>query len=1211
MLRPIPARVFGTVNSKSLRTNRSTRTKQTKVMKINHNVGEQPTVGYPRQIFSNLVPKKAYHRAGKKKIILVMKLTIFIMATFLLQLSAATKAQITLNENGKTLQKVLKLISKQSGYDFIYADQAFKNANPVTIKLKNADINKALALCFAGQPLVYEISDKTVMIKERQENFSLKSAMVFPVKIDVRGKIVDEKGQPVPGASIAEKGAKNVVSSSGSGDFVINVKDKDAILVISFVGYQSKEVLASSVRGISITLTPSQENLNDVVVVGYGTQKKANLTGAVSTVDKELLQNRPVTRLSQMLQGAVPNLNILNGISGGAPNATQSINIRGYTGFGASGSPLIVIDGIPGGDINTINANDIENISVLKDQASSSIYGVDGAFGVILISTKQGKKGTAPQFSYNNNFSFSQFINTPKAVSSLEYVNMFNEASVNGGAAPIYPEEQIQRVRDYLNGTLKTETMPNSTGTDWINGQLGNANNDWFKILFKDWGQNQQHNISLNGGSNNITYYLGAGYQDKEGMLAFGNDDFKLYNFRGNLGVDVTQWAKINVRSSFSRSRFETAHIEANRTGGGLSGLFHNAARFAPVVPLYNPDGNISNFNDAGWQAYGGRNISNQDQVQLTGEFILSPIKGLNITGNYTVFANNAESADQGKTFFIPRPDGSLATFGTNPSTFSRSFSKNNNSLTNLFATYEKSVGEHNFKILGGYIRRFNQSLFLSASNSNLYSQNLPALSLTYNDKPIVSDEVQEYATEGFFTRFNYDYKGKFLLEFDGRYDATSKFIANRWQFYPGVSAGYVVSKENFWKNIEKVVNTLKFRGSYGQSGDQNSFGNYPFYQSLSTTIPANTNWFFSTGRQASVSAPGVVNPLITWQKPIMVDFGIDATFLNNRLSATFDWYKRTMKDLVVPSAPLPAVFGTAAPNVNGGEIETTGFELATTWKDQFGSVKYSLTASLSDYQGKVTKHPNVTKILSDWFVGRKIGDIYGYTTTGLYASDSEAANALPTSFSAKKWVAGDVIYIDSDGSGRIDNGKNTADSPGDLTVIGNNTPRYTYGLNANLQWKNFDLNIFVQGVGKRDLWVSGNYFWGIIGDRFQSSYFTEQRDDRWTPDNLDGYFPKYYMNTLDAAKSQQVQTRYLQNAAYLRIKNLQLGYSLPKQLLSKWHVGQLRVFAGVENLATFTKLIKTLDPELAGIDSDFGQVGTGKVYPLQRTISFGLNFSL
>jgi TonB-linked SusC/RagA family outer membrane protein len=1143
------------------------------------------------------------------KTLLIMKFTAIFLFIACMQVSATGHSQkVSITQTNVSLKKVFKEIENQSGYQFFYKDKLLRQAGNVSLFVNNVSVEEALDKCFLDQPLTYTIVDKIVVIKKRKlaakpEQFTL---LQTPLPVPVKGLVKDEKGAPLVGVSVVVRGTQRGTSTNSNGEFAIDANAGE-VLDFSIVGYKKSSVTIGSNTHIAVQMEIDVVAGSEIVVVGYGTQKKANLTGAVDQVSSEVLQDRPITRISQGLQGVVGNLNILSNGTGGAPNATQSLNIRGYTGFGTRGSPLLVIDGVPGGDINTINPNDVESISVLKDQASAAIYGVDGSFGVILISTKQGKKGRVPQITYNNNISYSQLMNIPHEVNSLEYVLMWNEASANAGGAPIYPDEQIQRVKDYLAGTLKTETQPNGTNTDWNNGQLGNANNQWFKILFKDWGVSQQHNLGVSGGSNNMNYYIGAGYDHKQGMYSYGNDDFKRYNFRVNLGTDINKWMKFNLRSSFSRSLSDAPFDYPGRTGGGLGGYLHQAARVAPVVPLHNPDGNLSNFSDPAWMGSGSRAKSNEDQTFLTGEFVLDPFKGFNITANYSLFSYNTEGSSEGKTFYIPRPDGSLATFGINPNTFSRSFGKASNQLVNLFASYERNFGNHNFKLLGGYLRRLNQSLSLSSSNSNLYSDNLPSLSLTYNDKPIVSDAISELATEGYFARLNYNYKEKYLIEFDGRYDATSRFISNRWALYPGVSAGYVISKEDFWQPLLHVVNTFKLRASYGKSGDQASFSLYPFYPALNTVTPPSTNWFFSTGRQAYVSAAGVINPNITWQKPVMLDYGFDAAFLSNRLNIVFDWYKRTVKDLAVNAAPLPAVFGTTPPQTNDGEMETKGFELTTSWNDRIGQIKYGVRAVLSDYKGTVTEYPNPTKLISTgYYVGSAIGDIWGYTSTGLYANDAAAASAPTAQFWGSTWKGGDVIYADLNGDKKINTGKNTADSSGDLHVIGNSTPRYSYSFDLNLAWRGFDFSAFLQGVGKRDLWIDNNYFWGITGNRFQSSFFTIHRD-RWTTDNPNGYYPKYYMSG-EMNKNMQVQTRYLQNGAYLRFKTVQLGYSLPPTIINRWHINKARFYVSVENLATITKMVKTLDPELAAADAGNG---VGKVYPLQRTFSFGVNIGL
>ena len=1021
----------------------------------------------------------------------------------------------------------------------------------------------------------------------------------------VSGVVKDESGSMLQGITVTEKGTRNAISTNEQGVFSLHVKSAKAVLVLTGIGFEKQEVKTSGNTSFDVVLKSEVKSLSDVVVVGYGTQKKANLTGAVDQVSGEMLEERPITRVSQALQGAIGNLNITTNTNGGTPNATQNINIRGFTGFGTSGSPLIVIDGIATtgtSAFNNLNPSDVESISVLKDQASAAIYGVDGAYGVILVTTKSGKKNKKPQISFSSNADYSQMINLPHLASSLEWANVYNAANRNAGNGDYYSAEQMQRIKDYMDGKLTTETQPNATGTGWTSG---NGNNDWFKIIFKDFAVNQNHNVSVSGGGVGSTYFIGMGYTDKKGMFRYGNDEYKRFNLRANVSTEVTDWMKFTLRSSYARTNYNTPYEYPGLTGGGLASYLHNAARLFTGNALYLPNGY---FNPGGslvaLMAYGGRNNTDGDELQLTGEFVVSPAKGWDITANYTLLSGNGNSLANGSTIYIPNPDGSLQITGVNPNSVARGFSKNTNQLANVYSSYEKRLRDHNFKILGGYIRRYNNSLTTNGSNTNLYTDHLPALSLTYGTTPSLTDNLDEYATEGFFGRFNYSFGDKYLIEFNGRYDATSKFIYNRWAFFPGVSAGYVLSKEKFWNPIQHYVNNLKLRASYGKSGDQSSFGSYPFYPTLPTTRATATNWYFGSATQASVSQAGDINPNITWAKPVMIDFGADLGFLNNRLQISGDWYRRTITDMLVASQPLPGVYGTGAPQTNAGEMHTEGFEVTATWSDRVGkNLKYSIRGVVSNYKGYIDQYPNPTKLLSTYYEGQQLGQIWGYTANTLYQTTEEAAAALPTSFWAGAWTPGDVNYQDLDKSGKIDPGKSTADNPGDMRIIGNSVPQYTYGANFDVVYKGFDFTAFIQGVAKRDVFMSSNYFWGISSGAqpFQNSVFTSTLN-RWTPEYTNGYLPKFYLSAQNQ-KNLQTTTRYLQNAAYLRVKSLQLGYSLPASLLSKAKIQKLRVYASAENVATITEMWQGIDPELA--------IGDGKIYPLQRSFAFGLNLTL
>ncbi|SMG21122.1 SusC/RagA family TonB-linked outer membrane protein [Sphingobacterium psychroaquaticum] len=1035
---------------------------------------------------------------------------------------------------------------------------------------------------------------------------STSARLAFYAQDLIQGIVTDEAGLPIVGATVSIQGKTIGESTDASGRFTIKASKGD-MLVVTSVGYvrQHIQVVGGAVK---VILKSNAENLDEVVVVGYGKQNKSLVTGAVSQIGGEALQNRSISRVSQALQGQLPGLNIQTGTGGGAPGATQSINVRGFTGLGTTASPLIVIDGIQGGDINTINADDIESISVLKDAASSAIYGSSAPYGVILITTKQGKKGAKPVISYNNNLSWAEPINLPKMMNSLDFATLYNEAAKNGGRSPIFSEDALGRIKSYLDGSLKTETIASTLpgANEYLAWGESNANNDWFKVYFKDLSFSQQHNVNVSGGSDHTKYFIGLGYNDRNGMYKFGSDDYKRFNVRTNITTIISKMLDFSLRGSFSKELEDGPNTYSGKTGGNY---MHQIARKWPTVALFNPDGNYSDPSDVLLHKDGGRRRTTVDKALLTGEFVFRLAPGWTATTNYTFDGTFQDLNSHTKTLFTVRPDGSQAQIGgTFPNGFSRSNYRVEHHIINAFTKYDKQVDDHFFSVMGGYVRDLNSYQYYAASNNQLYSDNVPALSLTYGVAATVSDQVRRLASDGFFGRFNYNYKEKYVFEFNGRYDGTSRFLSDvRWKFYPGVSVGWNVDKEAFFEAVKPVVSTFKLRASYGSLGDQGFLDTpdspqwYPFYPSLQTTRPTSSNWLFGGNQQATVAPPGLIYPDLTWVTTTSLNMGAEVNFFQNKLTTTFDWYIRKADDFAGPAEALPGLLGATPPRKNNAGMETRGMELSIGWRDKVGEVSYGVRANLSDYKGKVTRYPNPAGLTNTWYEGQVMNDIWGYETYGLFQSAEEVAAApKQVKISGETWTPGDVRYVDLNGNGEIDFGTGTLSNPGDRRVIGNSTPRYAYGFTGDAAYKGFDLSFFIQGIAKRDAWIGSNYFWGIVGDEWQSSPF-DVHQDRWSAENPDGYFPKFYL-TGQNGKNTVAQTRYLQNASYLRLKNLQVGYSLPKQMLERIGFGKVRFYVSIDNVFTITDLIKTMDPELSISDS--------KIYPLQRTYAAGVNFS-
>ncbi|GHT39294.1 SusC/RagA family TonB-linked outer membrane protein [Bacteroidia bacterium] len=1124
------------------------------------------------------------------------------------QAQSATRSGITIDVKNEQIKEVLKKITQSSDYKFFYDESVANDASKISLTLSNASLDAVLAELEKQTGFKFIVRDNTITVSSKSVAASVAAQATAPKQVS--GTVVDENGEPVIGASVSVKGANIGTATDVDGKFSLNASPQ-AVLVTSYLGYKPQEITVGNQTSLNITLSENLQELEEVVVVGYGTQKKVNLTGAVASVKGEVLENRSVTNISQALQGQVANLNItsaataLSDRGGGSPGATQSINLRGYTGMGSSGSPLIVIDGIQGGDLNTINMNDVESITVLKDAASTAIYGSSAPFGVVLITTRKGKAGQKPTITYGNNFGFAQPINIPKWMNSLDYANFLNEACDNSGAAHQVTDEQLERIKDYLNGTLTSTTYRDPTpGTDrWM---VGNANNDAFDVYLKKFAFNQQHNIGISGSAGKTNYYAGLAYLRQNGVFKYGDENFQRYNARVNLTSELTNWLDFSFRGAFSRRVLDDHYTYVDWYGNYL----HTISAIAPWVPAIDPNGERSDAMII-WDD-GGREKETTDNAVLSGEFTFHPLPGWDITANYAYDGTYLNSSQHWATLYHTLPSGTVAVVdGTTPSDFRRSFTNNQHHIINVFSSYEKEFNGHYFKVLGGFTQEVYDNLGLTAKNNYLYSDNIPSLAVTYGSATGIGESGSQLAIRGGFGRFNYNYKEKYLFEFDGRYDGTSRFLSDvRYKFYPGVSAAWVPSKESFWTPIEPVVNLMKIRATYGSLGDQSFTGYYPFYPSLNSVSPTSSNYMFASGRESYISNPGLINPALTWITTSTIDFGVDFAFLSNRLNVSFDWYRRYMDDFVGPAEVMPAFLGTSAPQANSTAMKTEGWELTIGWKQQTGDIHYGVNAVLSDYQGYITKYPNPNGLIGTYYEGQRIGEIWGYESEGLFQSEAEIAAAPSQARFYGRWLPGDVRYKDLDGNGVINPGNNTLDDPGDRKVIGNTTPRYSFGVTLNVEYKGFDFTAFFQGVGKRDATLlpanhnQAIYFWGITG--WQNAGYT-QHYDRWSESNPGGYYPRYYSVLAENAKNRQPSTRYLPNAAYMRVKNMQLGYSLPSSVLKHINCQKLRLFVDVENLATITKLIRTMDPEIVGING-YNGAADGKVYPLQRTWSCGLS---
>lgn len=1033
------------------------------------------------------------------------------------------------------------------------------------------------------------------------------------------GIVKDATGESIIGASVVVKGTRNGTMTGADGDFSLSSVQKGQTIVVSFVGYLTKEVKWTG-QPLHITLQEDSKTLDEVVVVGYGTQKKVNVTGAVSMVGAEAIESRPVANVSQALQGAVPGLNLTTTSNGGDLNSNMNINIRGTgsIGNGSNDNPLILIDGIEG-DLNLLNPNDIESISVLKDAASASIYGSRAAFGVLLVTTKSGKAGKV-RVTYSGDVRFSTATQLPKMANSLEWATYFNEANRNAGGSNIFSDETIENIKKYMNGEFTDPSKPEYYGTtaNTSNGKWNNygsafANTDWFKEHYKKNVPSTQHNLSLSGGNEKVNWSVSGSFLLQNGLIRHGHDQMNRYTLNSKINAELAKWARVEYSTKWTRKDYTKPQY--------LTGLFfHNIARRWPSCPVKDPNGNWMAEMEIYELEDGGKYNENNDDFTQQLKFILTPLKGWNIYAEGAMRLSNTKATTNKIPIYnynvANEPMARDSGYGLDSYVYDQRY-HNNYYAVNVYSDYTRSFGKHNGKVLAGvnYERYANDNIW--ASGTTLTTVTKPYLSQT-QDNNKNGDGYWNRATAGYFGRLNYDYDGRYLAEFNIRYDGSSRFLADkRWAWFPSVSLGWNIARESFFEDLSKTINTLKLRGSWGQLGNTSSnyssfWDWYPFYQQQSVSSQ-NSNWLINGQQQNTASLPSIVNASMTWETVETWDIGFDFGAFNNRLTGTFDWYSRTTKDMIGPAPILGSVLGTDAPRTNNCDMRTTGWELEISWRDQIRDFKYGARLNLSDNRSKILTYPYDgdfnNQSISSYYNGKYIGEIWGYETEGIAQSDEEMnawlANNNPNWGS--NWQAGDIMYRDLNGDGVVSSGASTLGDHGDLKRIGNTSPRYRIGLNLDAEYKGFDFSIFFQGVLKRD-WMFGTsdpYFWGAQGNMWQSCVFKEHLD-YWTPENTSAYYPRPYMGGIN--KNHQAQTRYLQSAAYLRCKNIQFGYTLPQTLVSKAGISNCRIYLSCDNLFTITGLSSVYDPEAFGSYNNYGS--SGKTYPMQRTFSIGVNLS-
>lgn len=1055
---------------------------------------------------------------------------------------------ITLKTGNVTVKEAMEQLKKSSGYSFVFSSVDVDTQKRVSVSVQNASIEEAVKQILKGQnELSYEIKGRKVVI---QRSFASSKAL----RQQVKGKVLDEKGEPIIGATVTEEGTSNGTITDYDGMFTLEAS-KDGILTISYIGYKSQQVSIAGKDMVAATLKEDMEQLDEVVVVGYGSQKKVNLTGAVSTVNAKMLENRTGSDPYNMLTGQIPGVTIVQ--NSGQPGADMgNLRVRGIGTLG-NADAMVIIDGVES-SVNNVNPNDIATISVLKDAAASSIYGVRAANGVILITTKRGTVGK-PIISYSGYVGWQDACRLPKYLDSYNYALLLNEAYRNDGASVPYSSENL-------------ETIKNGSDPDHF------ANSNQVDAVLSEQGIFHNHHLSVVGGKEEIKYSLAAGFYKKDGLMP--NMSYNRFNLRSNIDSKINDRLDVQLNISASRDdRKSPATHKVYDPDTDLWNIMYHAFRESPLTPIRFQNGNyglyLNEHNSVAEANLSGESHIYNTYFQGNAGFTYKIIKGLTLKGNAAATFNLQDIyVDQKRMDFYSAES-------TEPIKSTRSMVSNQDKKSleiNLqaYLDYNRTFGKHTIKGLLGYSQIRNEYRLLKASRKDLPTNNslgeIDAGDITTQE---TGGNSVAYALRSVFGRVNYGFDDRYLLEANLRYDGSSRFPKNnRFGLFPSFSFGWRISEEDFFK--ADFVDNLKLRASWGQLGNQ-EIDDYLFYNTYSFGY----DYSFGNTLFSGISINDVMaNTAITWEKTDQMDVGVDADFWGGKLSLTGDFFLKNTHAILL-KLPIPDLVGVSAPMQNAGKVRNIGFELALTHRNQVNRFRYSTSFNFSYVKNEIID------LNGGDTPGRSVGDpvdnIYGYVCEGIFKSQEEIDNSPKQVWGA---VPGDLKYADINNDGVV--------NQNDRKSLGSTFPKINFGLRVNCEYRNFDLTMLLQGAGM----VKGVTAGEISQAFMNGGKVTEEWLDRWTPENVNASYPRLTLS--GSSRNYMTSSFWVQNASYLKMRNLQIGYTIPKNILSHLGVSNLRLYCSIDNLFTISKF-KGLDPEM---------VTTQTMYPLTRNYSFGINLS-
>lgn len=1150
-------------------------------------------------------------------------LTAFCLAMMpLLAQDSPLDAPVTLDMDNTALEDVIDAMMRQTGVMFLYKRTDIGASRKVSVHASAVPIRQVLRQLDVdaraeGRNLILTRKDTD------QHSESRPAKVLVKPRTKVSGHVMDTRGEPLIGATIMIHGTSEGTSTDLDGNFSLEAAEGDLIDAL-LIGYRT--VSQKAAARLDFVLEDDITQLEEVVVVGYGVQKKVNLTGSVESLGGEAMENLPMPSLSRGLQGMIPSLNI--DMTDGKPIRSSEYNVRGTTSIGAGGgSTLIMIDGAPG-DPDLLNPGDIESVTVLKDAASAAIYGARGPFGVVLITTKNPSAGKT-SVTYSGNVSFytqtqhNDYIwdGYTWAKSFVEAYYAYNDYVTNptgvNNAFPFTPN--LETYLSELKRRHDDPSLPKVALTE--DGKyLYYGSTNWYDELYKKVSSGTEHTLTLSGSARNVGYYLSGRYYGQGGIFKYNSDDFNQFNLRGKGYIQIFPWLKVSDNVDFSRRSYKYPLTSIYEKG-----IWRNIAdQGFPMAVMYNPDGTMTRhaaYTVGDFKTGYNKSLSSQfnlrNTVNMTASFLNNSLR---VNGDFTY--SYRFSRDKRILYPVSYSDyqGVVTSEGTNK--LSEQLNETNYIGTNVYAEYERTFRDsHYFKAMAGINYEYQKVVANYMERNGILKPNIADFNLANGESFLLTGGGNAWAVLGLFSRLNYNYKERYLVELNGRYDASSNFPrGSMWGFFPSASAGWRVSKEGFWKVSPKAVSELKLRLSYGELGN----GQIPPYSYIQTITTHQSSRIIDGALPLYSYMPSLVPDDLTWERSRTYNIGFDIGFLENRLTMNADFFQRNTENMYTTGVIVPAVLGTSSPKGNYADLRTRGLELSLEWKDRIAwprPMDYSVKFVLSDSQAEITRYNNPNGLIDNvYYKGAKVGEIWGYEVVGLFQSEEEIASwadqsYMKTSQGQKTWLPGDMKYADLSKDGKINDGKRTVEDHGDLRVIGNTTPRWRFGVNLSASWNGIFLTAFFQGVGHRDWYpsVESNAFWGMY-NRPYNMLPTHIYENHWTEETPDAYFPRMrgYLATSTNGVLRMPNTRYLQNAAYVRLKNLTFGYDLPKKVLEKVKLSKCQVFFSGQNLWTWSpihRITKNIDPEvISGSDTEVATgKGDGNAYPMLRSCSLGI----